>query len=140
MSEASTTMTASPEAIFEVLADPTTYGHWVVGSQRIRWSESSWPEPGSRFGHQVGLGPLRLQDTTHVLECVPQRRLVLRTKAWPLGETVVELRLRPLADGTEVVMRQTPTRGLLRAMNNRVFERLNAWRDRECLRRIEQLA
>lgn len=140
MSEARKIIPASPEAIFEVLSDPTTYADWVVGSQRIRWSEESWPEPGSRFGHQVGVGPVIVRDTTDVLECVPARKLVLRTRVRPLGEAVVEFTLHPHADGTEVVMRQTPSAGLLRKIDNRLLQRFNAARDRECLRRIEKLA
>ena len=140
MSEARKVIPASPEAIFKVLSDPTTYADWVVGSQRIRWSEESWPEPGSRFGHQVGLGPVIVRDTTDVLECEPPRRLVLRTRARPLGETVVEFVLHPRAEGTEVVMRQNPSAGLLRKVDNPLLQRLNAARDRECLRRIEKLA
>ena len=133
-------MPAPPERIFEVLSDPSTYADWVVGSQRIRWSESSWPEPGSRFGHQVGVGPVIVRDSTHVLECVPPEKLVLRARVRPLGESIVEFQLQPHPDGTEVVMRQTPSQGLLRKIDNPLLQRLNAKRDRECLRRIARLA
>ena len=47
---------------------PARYGDWVVGSKRIRAADASWPAPGSRFHHTVGVGPLSLDDHTESLE------------------------------------------------------------------------
>src|SRR6476469_1897060 len=111
MAMARTFIQAPPEDIFDVLSNAQAYRHWVVGCQQIRDSDEAFPAPGSSFAHRIGIGPLRVQDTTTVVESAPPRRLVLRTRAWPLGETLVELRMRPGRGGTEVEMRQQPAAG-----------------------------
>ena len=49
---------ASPEEVYAVLEDAWRYADWVVGAQRVRDVDASWPEPGSRFHHRFGPGPL----------------------------------------------------------------------------------
>ena len=58
---------ASPDRVFDVLLDPTTYPDWLRGAKRIREVDTSWPEPGSAFHHVVGAGPLALADKTTVV-------------------------------------------------------------------------
>ena len=111
MASARTFIHAAPEDIFNVLSNPGTYEYWVVGCQQIYDADEAFPEQGSSFEHRIGIGPLRIQDITTVVESTPPRRLVLRTKAWPLGETVVELRMQERPNGTEVEMRQQPAAG-----------------------------
>ncbi len=83
-----------PERVFEVLADYRSYGHWVVGSRRMRGMDPGFPAAGTRFHHQVGVGPLHLNDHTQVLEVDQPRKLILKAKARPfLGTAVVDLTL-----------------------------------------------
>ena len=140
MATARTFIHAAPEDIFNVLSRPDTYEYWVVGCQQVRDSDSAWPEPGTSFEHRIGLGPLRIQDITTVVESTPPRRLVLRTRAWPLGETLVEMRMMPARDGTEVEMRQHPSAGPIARLDNPLQQIFTALRDRECLRRLRRLA
>jgi uncharacterized protein YndB with AHSA1/START domain len=140
MATARTFIHAAPEDIFNVLSNPETYEYWVVGCQQIRDADDAFPEPGSSFEHRIGIGPLRLQDITTVVESTPPRRLVLRTKAWPLGETLVELRMQPRRDGTEVEMRQQPSAGPIAKLDNPLQQMFTSIRDRECLRRLRRLA
>ena len=140
MAMARTLIQAPPEQIFDVLSNARTYEQWVVGCQEIRQSDDAFPAPGSSFEHRLGIGPLRVQDITTVVESSPPRRLVLRTRAWPLGETVVELRMRPGRHGTEVEMRQQPAAGPIAKLDNPLQQLLTALRDRECLRRLRRLA
>jgi len=70
--------------VFAALVRPETYPEWLVGCREIREVDGSWPEPGSRFHHRVGLvGPLTIPDSTSVLEIEPDRRLVLEVRARP---------------------------------------------------------
>jgi uncharacterized protein YndB with AHSA1/START domain len=128
------------EDIFNVLSNADAYEDWVVGCQEVRQSDASWPEVGSSFEHRLGLGLLRIQDITTVVASVAPRRLVLRTRAWPLGETLVELRLVPKRGGTEVEMRQQPAAGPIAALDNPLNQFVTSLRDRECLRRLRRLA
>jgi len=140
MATARTFIHAAPEDIFNVLSNAGTYEHWVVGCQEVRSSDAEFPEPGSAFEHRIGIGPMRIQDITTVVESTPPRRLVLRTKAWPLGETVVELRLDRLRGGTRVEMRQQPAAGPIARLDNPLQQFFTSLRDRECLRRLRRLA
>lgn len=133
-------MQAAPEDVFNVLADAESYASWVVGCQQVRDADDAWPEPGSSFEHRIGFGPLRVQDITTVVETSPPRRLVLRTRAWPLGETLVEFRMRPARDGTQVEMRQRPSAGPIAALDNPIQDFITTLRDRETLRRLRRLA
>lgn len=127
---------ASPEAVFDVLADPRGYAYWVIGSIEIRDAEPDWPAPGSRFHHTVGVGPLRLQDHTTVEEVVPGRFLQLKTRARPIGNARVRLELAPHERGAHVTMTEEaadrptsllflpPTEVMLRHRNKRSLQRL----------------
>src|SRR5215212_9103579 len=140
MATARTFIHAEPEDIFNVLSNADSYEYWVVGCQEILQSDESWPEPGSSFEHRIGIGPLRIQDITIVEQCSPPRRLVLRTRAWPLGETVVEFRMHATRDGTEIEMRQQPAAGPIAKLDNPLQQLFTSLRDRECLRRLRNLA
>ena len=131
---------APPETVWDVLADPDSYAHWVVGSKRIRDADANWPTPGSRFHHTVGVGPLTVDDHTESLAADPPRRLVLRAKARPLGVAKVEIELEPQDGGTCVTLRENPT-GLQKPLA--YFPPLQALtyvRNAESLARIEKLA
>ena len=140
MAKARAFIQAAPEDVFNVLADAESYVRWVVGCQQVRQADDAWPEPGSSFEHRVGFGPLRVQDITTVVESSPPRRLVLRGRAWPFGEAVIEFRMRPARDGTEVEMRQQPAAGPMAALDNPIQDFVTTLRDRETLRRLRRLA
>lgn len=134
------TLHATPEQVFAVLADPDSYGHWVVGSHSIRDADATWPAVGSRFHHRVGVGPFTVPDHTEALECEPPHRLVLRARARPLGTARVELILTPSGGGTLVTMREGPADPLSRLALNPLTDPLVDARNRESLRRLAELA
>ena len=140
MATARTFIQAAPEDIFNVLSNAETYAYWVVGCQEVRQTDAEWPQPGASFEHRIGVGPLRIGDITTVVESQPPRRLVLRTRAWPLGETLVEMRMRGARGGTEVEMRQQPSAGPIAILDNPLQQFATSLRDRECLRRLRKLA
>jgi uncharacterized protein YndB with AHSA1/START domain len=131
---------ASPERVFDVLADAGSYGDWVVGSHSIRDADASWPAVGSRFYHRVGVGPLALPDHTEVMELDRPHLLVLRARARPLATARVELRLAPADGGTLVTMREGPADPLSGLVLNPLTSPLIVLRNRESLRRLARLA
>lgn len=133
-------MAVAPAAVWDALADPGTYGDWVVGSKRIRAADAAWPAAGSRFHHTLGVGPLSLSDHTESLEAQPPSLLRLRAKARPLGTAQVTLELTPSEGGTFVRMTENPD-GLSAVLGiNPLVHLLTMVRNAESLRRLEQIA
>jgi uncharacterized protein YndB with AHSA1/START domain len=131
---------ASPEAIWNVLADPAGYEYWVVGSKAIRDAEPDFPAPGSKFHHTIGFGPLTLRDHTEVLAAEPPRRLRLRAKGRPLGTATVEMQLTPGDGGTVVRMSETPDGPYSVLALNPAVHVVTKLRNAESLMRLEDLA
>ncbi len=131
---------ASPEAVWDVLADPDAYAYWVVGSKDIRDADPSWPADGTRFHHTVGVGPLSIRDHTEVVRAERPHRLLLHAKARPAGRAKVELLLVPRGNDTLVEMREEPASPLGRLGHNPVADLLLHGRNVESLRRLAELA
>ncbi len=102
------TLDAPPEAVAMVLADPRAYDGIVVGSRRIRWFDPRWPEPGSRFHHTLGLGPLTVRDHSEVVAEDLPRSLRLLVHVGPFGSAEVVFRLTPEGDRTHVAVDRDP--------------------------------
>ena len=102
---------ASPEDVWRVLGDGWLYSGWVVGASRMRDVDEEWPAVGARLHHSIGGWPLLLDDTTSVLEVVPEQRLVLQARAWPVGEARVEIELAPRDTGTLLHMAEDAASG-----------------------------
>ncbi len=66
-----------------MLADGWLYPSWVVGASRVRGVDATWPQPGSRSHHSVGVWPDLIDDHTEEEELVDQRLLLLKARAWP---------------------------------------------------------
>jgi uncharacterized protein YndB with AHSA1/START domain len=117
MVETELAIAAPVEDVFTVLTDPDTYPEWLVGAQRIRRVDDDWPAVGSAFHHVVGVGPVRLTDSTSVVEVEPPGRLVLLARARPTGKAQVEFRLeRRAPDVTRVLLREGPVAGPARLL------------------------
>lgn len=82
-----------PSTVFAVLADPTTYPHWLVGASDIRDVDENFPSPGTKFHHLVGVKPFVVPDSTEVIDVEPDRRLKLRVRTRPfvVAEATFEL-------------------------------------------------
>lgn len=127
---------ATPEKVWEVLADGWLYPLWVVGASRMREVDKNWPEVGSRLHHSVGTWPLLIDDDTEVLECVPGSLLRLRARGWPAGEAEVTIRLQPVGFETEVSIEEDVASGPVRAVPRPVRSVPMRWRNTETLRRL----
>lgn len=136
----SATANASPAAVWSVLADGWLYATWVVGASRIRDVDPHWPAAGSRIHHSVGLWPVLINDHTEVLDSEPERRLVLRGRAWPAGEAHVHITVEPGPGGTEITIREDVIAGPGRFVPKPVRQILFVPRNKEALRRLALIA
>lgn len=130
----------APERVFAVLADPAAYADWVVGSDTIRDADPNWPAVGSRFHHRVGVGPIKVDDHTEVVEVDPPRRFVIHARARPLGTALVTLLLEPRDGGTFVTMRETAGDTLSRLGINPLTDWLVHLRNVKSLGRLKRIA
>lgn len=129
-----------PERVFAVLADPNSYGDWVVGSDTIRDADPNWPAVGSRFYHRVGIGPFKLNDHTEVVDADPPHKLVLHARARPLGTALVTMILEPRDGGTWVTMKETAGDALSLLGINPLTDWLVHLRNNESSRRLKRIA
>lgn len=127
---------APPDRVFESLSDPWLLPVWVVGATHIRDVDDNWPDAGSMVHHQVGAWPLTISDVTAVVECEAPSRLVLQGRAWPFGEVYIELLVEDDGGGSLVRMREAPSYGAARVVDNPLQRWLLAARNRESLARL----
>lgn len=141
MSVNETVIDTTPQRVFDVLRDARNYPEWVVGAKKLRDVDPGFPAVGTRFHHTVGVGPFTLDDHSEVLECVPDRRLVLKAKTRPLGTARVELDLHAQGAGaTRVVMREGPGDRFSRLLFNPLADLALKGRNVEALRRLKRIA
>jgi uncharacterized protein YndB with AHSA1/START domain len=136
MSTTTRPVSATPEQVWEVLADGWLYPLFVVGASRMRDVDESWPSVGARLHHSVGTWPLLIDDTTEVLEVEEGRRLLLKARGWPAGEAHVEISLRPDGDSTLVTMKEDATSGPGTLIPKPLRDPQLHWRNIEALRRL----
>jgi hypothetical protein len=138
MTEVQAVMAAPASKVYAEMADGWAYVGWVVGANHIRDVDLGWPEPGSKIHHKIGAWPVEIADVTVAIECVPDRRLVLRARGWPLGEAIVELDLiSESEDRTRILMREAPSAGPAAAIDNPALRWLLRRRNLESLRRLK---
>ena len=133
-------MPVPPEAVWDVLADPASYGYWVVGSKVIRDADPQWPAAGSKFHHTIGVGPFKLSDHTVALETERPRRFVLRAKGRPVGTATVALQLEPKDGGTLVRISENPDGVFSPLSLLPPLQLFTKGRNAESLMRLEELA
>jgi len=106
----------------------------------MRGVDPGFPAAGTRFHHQVGVGPLRLNDYTTVVEVDQPRKLILKANARPLGTAIVDLELRRENGGTRVYMREDPGDTLSAFVFMPLTHLLVRGRNVESLKRLKRLA
>lgn len=131
---------ASPEQVFDVLADGWLYALWVVGASHIRDVDVHWPDHGARIHHSVGPWPFTLEDTTEVLEVDRPHSLELSARAWPVGSAWIGIFLRPFPPAaTEIRFAECLTGGPGRLVPAPLQALPLIPRNRESLRRLTDL-
>jgi hypothetical protein len=140
VAEVSTRVPASPEQVFDVLADGWSYVGWVVGASHIREVDAGWPAKGTRIHHSIGPWPLLLHDVTSVRAVDRPRSLELDGRMWPFGVARIRLELTEVEPGvTEVRMIERAVRGPGRFVPNPIQALLLVPRNRESLRRLSAM-
>jgi uncharacterized protein YndB with AHSA1/START domain len=129
-------MAGDAQQVWDVLSDGWLFPVWVVGATHMRDVDASWPEPGAQLHHEVGAWPMSLSDTTEVVEREPMRRLVLRARAWPVGEALIEITTEPHEDGTLVRMAEGTSGGPAYLLDNPLQRKILKARNIEALRRL----
>ena len=140
MATATRRTTATPEAVWAVLADGWMYANWVVGTSHMRAVEATWPAVGSKLFHASGLWPVVRRDETEVEESAPFSRLVVRAKARPFGEARVVLEIASDGEGSDLSMTEVPVRGPGKLLHNPVADLVLLRRNVEALARLAALA
>jgi uncharacterized protein YndB with AHSA1/START domain len=127
---------ATPEQVWDVLADGWLYPLWVVGASRMREVDDSWPAVGAKLYHSVGSWPLLIDDTTEVVHVVPGSLLRLHARARPTGTAEVTLRLEAVGAETDVVIEEDAISGPGRLVPKVLRTPPLTWRNVEALRRL----
>jgi uncharacterized protein YndB with AHSA1/START domain len=136
MSTNATTIAATPDEVWAVLADGWLYPLFVVGASRMRAVDRGWPAVGTRLHHSAGSWPALIDDDTEVLECEPPARLRLRARGWPLGEAEVTFHLESQGSGTRVVLEEDVVGGPGTLLPKPLRDPQLAWRNTETLTRL----
>lgn len=134
------TIHATPEKVWDVLADGWLYPLFVVGASRMREVEEHWPAEGAAIHHSVGGWPALIDDKTVVLEAAPPERLVLQARAWPVGEARVTFELERRGAQTRVAITEDAVSGPGAWAPGLMRQPMIAWRNIETLRRLAFIA
>lgn len=131
------TFSVSASSLFDTLANPDTYPHWLVGTRHIRSVSDNWPQPTSYFKHTVGFGPIAIPDRTTIRTIDRPRMLEMLVRARPVIEAVVRFDITPSPSGCTLRMEETPVgihrlvsavaQPLIRARNERSMKRLKSF-------------
>ncbi|MFD1715925.1 SRPBCC domain-containing protein [Amnibacterium flavum] len=140
MSRNSRIIDATPQQVFDVLADGWLYPAWVVGASRIRYVDARWPAVDSELHHSFGVWPLLINDKTVVLECEPPRRVALQAHGWPIGEARVVIHVKARGNGSVVRIEEDAVEGPGRFVPEFIRSIGLSIRNRETLRRLAWLA
>jgi Polyketide cyclase / dehydrase and lipid transport len=140
MSRNSKVIEATPDQVWDVLADGWLYPLWVVGATRMRAVEDEWPSLGSKLHHSAGVWPLVVNDDTEVLEVSPRTMMRLRARGWPMGEAEVLITLSAEGPHTRVDIEEDVVDGPGRLMPKPLRDPLIKVRNIETLRRLAFVA
>lgn len=140
MSTNELTIRATPERVWDVLADGWLYPLWVVGAVRMRRVDPGWPDVGTRIHHSVGLWPLLINDHTEVLEVREGEFLRLRARAWPARAAEIMIALVPHGAHTDVRLEESVVSGPGALVPPPIEGLSLRWRNSEALRRLANIA
>jgi uncharacterized protein YndB with AHSA1/START domain len=140
MSHNSMVIEATPDQVWDVLADGWLYPLWVVGATRMRDVDHNWPEVGSKLHHSAGVWPVVINDDTEVLEVAPRTMMRLRARGWPMGEAEVVITLTPVSAHTRVDIEEDAVNGPGAMVPKPLREPMLKMRNVETLRRLAFVA
>jgi len=130
---------ASPERVWQLLADPYTWAHWVAGTSAIRAADAHWPASGARLYHRFGPRPLAVRGHTTVVDVDPARRMGLLASALPYGLVRIEITVAQAAGRTRVELCEQLVGGLGMRLPH-LSRAIQLARNRRSLDRLIELA
>jgi uncharacterized protein YndB with AHSA1/START domain len=130
---------ASPDEVWKVLADGSSYGDWVVGTSATRPRKGDWPELGSEIEYTVRLGPSTFSGRTIVRRCEPPHHLELEAESGRLGTARIALEVRHWGDETLIIFEEHPLRGPGGFLHNAAVDAIAQLRNRSMLSRLSRL-
>jgi uncharacterized protein YndB with AHSA1/START domain len=136
LSRNSISISAEPEAVFDVLDNPYAYPRWVVGTRRVRAADPTWPAVGSQLHHAVGTALAELHDSTKVLERARPQRVLLEARARPTGVAEVDIVVAPSGSGSVVTLAESPVSGPLARLPRFVTDPFLTLRNAVSLQRL----
>jgi hypothetical protein len=109
--EVTQTMTATPEHLYEMVADLPRMGEWSPECAGGEWlGTATGPFPGARFKGRNENGRKRWQTVCTVIVAEPGRELAWEARAFGLPVAVWRYRFTPDGDGGTVVTESTEDR------------------------------
>lgn len=139
MAEVNGVIGVPPGDVWATLSDGWLYATWVIGTSKIRSVDRDFPAEGTKIHHGFGLWPVMIEDESEVLDCLPEQRLVLQARGWPVGEATTVIELQPVSGGTALRLFETPTKGPGAWLNNRLAEAVLRKRLAEMLDRLTRI-
>lgn len=127
-----------PAALWRILADPSRYADWVVGTSESAAREGRWPEVGSSLAYTVRIGPKRIEGHTVVRRLEHPRYLELEAHTG-VGTARIAFDIRPWGEVTLVIVDEHPLRGPGATLHNAALETLIQFRHRGMLHRLARL-
>jgi uncharacterized protein YndB with AHSA1/START domain len=130
---------ASPEEVWDVLADASGYGEWVVGTSSTRPMEGDWPGVGAQIEYRIPMGRWSAAGRTTVRFCERPHHLELEADSGRLGTARIALEIRPWGEETLIVFEEHPLRGPGGLLHNAAVDAVAQIRNRSMLSRLAKL-
>ncbi|MEU2574376.1 SRPBCC family protein [Streptomyces anulatus] len=127
------------EDVWAVLADPTRYGDWVVGTSESTPREGTWPDVGADITYTVQLGWWSAQGRTVVRRCEAPHVLELEAESGWLGTARIALKVRRWGRNTLVIIDEHPLRGPAAKLHNTAIDAFVQVRHRTMLARLAEV-
>ncbi|MFI5475869.1 SRPBCC family protein [Streptomyces cacaoi] len=127
---------ASPQTVWDVLADGDRYAEWVVGTSSTQEMTGEWPHVDAKIAYAVRVGPVSLANETVVRRCEEPDVLELEARAGVLGTARIAFELRPWGRHCLVILDEHPLQGVGGLLHNAGVEMVTQIRHRALLGRL----
>ncbi|MFD9433436.1 SRPBCC family protein [Streptomyces sp. NPDC060002] len=130
---------ASPQTVWDVLADGDRYAEWVVGTSSTQEMTGEWPHVDAKIAYAVRVGPVSLSNETVVRRCEEPDVLELEARAGVLGTARIAFELRPWGRHCLVILDEHPLQGVGGLLHNAAVEVVTQIRHRALLGRLAKV-
>ncbi|MDR6979601.1 uncharacterized protein YndB with AHSA1/START domain [Streptomyces sp. 3330] len=130
---------ASPQTVWDVLADGDRYAEWVVGTSSTHERTGEWPHVDAKISYQIRVGPVTLSNETVVRRCREPDVLELEARAGALGTARIAFELRPWGRHCLVILDEHPLQGVGGLLHNAAVEAVTQIRHRAMLGRLAKV-